>query len=83
MLVNKYAKYESNISKDNENKWGSSKTLTFAAYYKWKMGHKYDKMLDRVVCYCVYVELMLVNKFAKYESNMSWDNEIIGVVRKL
>ena len=30
MLVNKYAKYESNMSRDNENNWGSTKTLTFA-----------------------------------------------------
>ena len=53
MLVNKYAKYESNMSRDNENKWGSTKTLTFAAYSKWKRGHNYDKMLDRVVCFCL------------------------------
>ena len=75
MLVNKYAKYESNMSRDNENKWGSTKTLTFAAYSKWKRGHNYDKMLDRVVCSCLQVGVMLVNKYAKYESNMSRDNE--------
>ena len=77
MLVNKYAKYKSNMSRDNENKWGSTKTLTFAAYSKWKRGHNYDKMLDRVVCSCLQVGVMLVNKYAKYESNMSRDKENI------
>ena len=53
MMVNKYAKYESNMSRDKENSWGSMQTLTFAAYSKWKRGHNYDKMLDRVVCSCL------------------------------
>ena len=30
MLVNKYAKYESNMSMDIENFWGSTQTLTIA-----------------------------------------------------
>ncbi len=56
MLVKKYAKYKSNMLKDIGNIWGSTQTLTFDAYSKWKRGHNYDKMLDRFVCYCLQVE---------------------------
>jgi len=61
--------------KDIGNIWGSTQTLTFDAYSKWKRGHNYDKMLDRFVCSCLQVGIKLVNKYAKYESNTSRGNE--------
>ena len=73
MMVNKYAKYESNMSRDIENSWGSTQTLTFAAYSKWKRGHNFVKMLDTVVCSYLQIGIMLVKKYAKYEINMSKD----------
>jgi len=35
-------------------------------------------MLDTVVCSCLKIGVMLVKKYAKYESNMSKDIENIG-----
>jgi hypothetical protein len=49
-LVKKYAKYESNMSKDIENIWGGTQIIDQSKY---KRGNNSVKMLDTVVCSCL------------------------------
>ena len=70
------------MSMDIENIWGGTQTLTQIS--KWKKGHNSNKMLATVAYSCLYIEVMLVNKYAKYKRNMSMDFEnILGGTQTL
>ena len=71
MMVNKCAKFQSNISIDYENIWTGTKTLT---KLKLKKGHNSVKMPVRITSSCLQVVVMLVNnKCAKFQKQMSMD----------
>jgi uncharacterized lipoprotein YehR (DUF1307 family) len=81
IMVNKYAKFQSHISMDFENISGITKTLNYVNSQS-KKDHNSVKMHDTVTPSCLQVGVVMVNKCAKFQSNMSMDFENISGITK-
>ena len=70
MMVNKYCKCVSYISNGFEKNWGGTKNLN--QHSKSKKGHNSLKKLDRIMYSCLLMEVMMVNKCGKFQSNICY-----------
>ena len=75
MLLNKYAKYETKISKDFEKIWGYTQNLNILLSLE--RVHNSNKIHDRVTSSLILIGIMFGNMYAKYQSNIWMDFETI------
>ena len=71
MIVNKCCKIKSNICNGLAKKWIGTKNLT--KILSRKKGHNSYKNLHRFMYSCLLMEVMMVNKCCKFQSNIYTD----------
>ena len=69
MMANKYCKCVSYISYGFEKNWGGTKNLNQNS--KLKKSQNSLKKIDRIMCSCLSMEVMMVNKYCKCISYIS------------
>jgi hypothetical protein len=79
MMEYKCVKFQSHMSMDFEDIWGITK---LSQNSKSKKGHNSVKMLDTIPFSCLRVWVMMMNKYAKFQSHKSMDFENIWGITK-